>query len=46
MYVEPQVLHEACHGVTAMLVGAEWQAFNLFATLQNWPGAPRNPAIC
>lgn len=36
-----QVLHEACHGVTAMLVGAEWQAFNLFATLQNWPGAPR-----
>jgi hypothetical protein len=25
-----QILHEACHGVTAVLVGAEWQAFNLF----------------
>ena len=35
-----QVLHEACHGVAAVLVGAEWQAFNLFAVLWAWPGAP------
>jgi len=35
-----QILHEACHGVTAVLVGAEWQAFNLFAVLWDWPGAP------
>ncbi len=35
-----QVLHEACHGITAVLVGAEWQAFNLFAVLWSWPGAP------
>ncbi|MBP1464159.1 hypothetical protein EYB53_000420 [Candidatus Chloroploca sp. M-50] len=35
-----QILHEACHGVTAVLVGAEWQAFNLFAVLWDWPGTP------
>ncbi len=35
-----QILHEACHGLTAVLVGAEWQAFNLFAVLWDWPGAP------
>ena len=35
-----QILHEACHGITAVLVGAEWQAFNLFAVLWAWPGAP------
>ena len=23
-----QILHEACHGVCAVLVGAQWQAFN------------------
>lgn len=34
-----QVLHEACHGLAAVLVGAEWQAFNLFAVLWAWPGA-------
>jgi hypothetical protein len=34
-----QILHEACHGLTAVLVGAEWQAFNLFAVLWDWPGA-------
>lgn len=26
-----QVLHEACHGVAAVLVGGQWRAFNLFA---------------
>jgi hypothetical protein len=35
-----QILHEACHGVTAVLVGAEWQAFNLFAVLWDWPTTP------
>lgn len=35
-----QIFHEACHGFTAMLVGAEWQAFNLFAVLWDWPGTP------
>jgi len=35
-----QIFHEACHGITAVLVGAEWQAFNLFAVLWDWPGAP------
>ena len=35
-----QILHEACHGVAAVLVGAEWQAFNLFAVLWAWPGTP------
>lgn len=34
-----QVFHEACHGIAAVLVGAEWQAFNLFAALWDWPGA-------
>ncbi len=34
-----QILHEACHGIAAVLVGAEWQAFNLFAVLWAWPGA-------
>lgn len=32
-----QVLHEAFHGITAVLVGAQWQAFNLFAVLWDWP---------
>ena len=35
-----QILHEACHGLTAVLVGAEWQAFNLFAVLWDWTGVP------
>jgi hypothetical protein len=35
-----QILHEACHGVAALLVGAEWQAFNLFAVLVGWSGVP------
>jgi hypothetical protein len=34
-----QVMHEAFHGITALLIGAEWQAFNLFAVLWDWPGA-------
>lgn len=34
-----QVLHEAMHGVAAVAVGAQWQAFNLFAVLWAWPGA-------
>lgn len=35
-----QVFHEACHGIVAVLVGAEWQAFNLFAVLWGFPGMP------
>lgn len=35
-----QILHEACHGIAAVLVGAEWQAFNLFAVLWGWHGTP------
>lgn len=35
-----QIFHEACHGIAAVLVGAEWQAFNLFAVLWAWPGTP------
>ncbi len=35
-----QILHEACHGITALLVGAQWQAFNLFAVLWDWPATP------
>ncbi len=35
-----QVLHEACHGITAVLVGAQWQAFNLFAVLWEWTTLP------
>ncbi len=35
-----QVLHEAGHGVAALAVGAEWQAFNLFAVLWEWPSTP------
>ena len=35
-----QVLHEACHGITAVLVGAQWQAFNLFAVLWGWTTPP------
>lgn len=34
-----QVLHEFCYGLAAMLVGAQWQAFNLFAVQWAWPGA-------
>ncbi len=33
-----QVLHEAMHGLAAVAVGAQWQAFNLFAVLWAWPG--------
>ncbi len=35
-----QVIHEVCHGAMAVLVGAEWRALNLFASLQGWPGDP------
>lgn len=35
-----QVLHEAFHGITAVLVGAQWQAFNLFAVLWAWTTTP------
>jgi hypothetical protein len=35
-----QVLHEVAHGIAAVLVGAEWQAFHLFAVLWAWPGTP------
>ena len=34
-----QVLHEATHGVAAVLVGARWRALNLFASDHAWPGA-------
>lgn len=34
-----QILHEVCHGIAAVLVDAEWQAFNLFAVLWAWSGA-------
>lgn len=40
-----QVLHEACHGIAAVLVGAQWQAFNLFAVLWAWPGAPNETGM-
>lgn len=33
-----QILHEFWHGITSVLVGAEWQAFNLFAVRWAWPG--------
>lgn len=35
-----QVLHEAFHGIMAVLVGGEWIAFNLFAVLWGWPHGP------
>ena len=35
-----QVLHEVAHGIAAVLVGADWQALHLFATLWAWPGTP------
>lgn len=34
-----QIMHEACHGVAAVLIGAKWQAFNLFAVQWEWLGA-------
>jgi hypothetical protein len=35
-----QVSHEATHGIAALLVGARWQAFNLFGVESVWPGQP------
>ena len=35
-----QLLHEFMHGAAAALVGNDWQAFNLFAVLWAWQGAP------
>lgn len=34
-----QVFHEFAHGLAAVLVGAQWRAFNLFMMLGQWPGA-------
>lgn len=31
-----QVLHEACHGIASLLVGARWTAWNLFAVDHRW----------
>jgi hypothetical protein len=35
-----QVFHEALHGIMAVLVGAQWQAFNLCAVLWEWTTIP------
>lgn len=32
-----QIFHEIAHGVLAVLLGAQWQALNLFAALWQWP---------
>lgn len=36
--VAEQILHEAVHGFTALLVGARWEALNFFASYSSWPG--------
>lgn len=38
-----QVLHESCHALAAVLVGAQLKAFNLFAVLWEWRGAASTP---
>ena len=35
-----QVVHEATHGVAALLVGKRWDALHFFACLSTWPAAP------
>ena len=35
-----QALHEAVHGLTALVVGKNWVFFNLFASGSTWPGVP------
>lgn len=35
-----QVVHEATHGIVAMMVGKQWVFFNLFATGSRWLDAP------
>ena len=34
-----QVIHEVSHGMAALIVGAKWDALNLFASYSSWNGA-------
>lgn len=34
-----QIGHELTHGIAALIVGKDWQIFNLFAVYTAWPGA-------
>src|SRR5262249_24471830 len=37
-----QVFHETCHGIAALVVGARWDALNLFAASTSWNGNENN----
>ena len=38
-----QVIHEVSHGLATLLVGANWDALNLFASYSSWNGAVSPP---